>query len=152
MAQDPRYDKVPDGGTFRAPLAADLSGVSATGGFGPKGVALNSSGQVVFGTTGANTDQIGVLVKNLPSYPRMGNIVGQTNLAVPIGGKAGDIVDVMTHGEIVGLSGLTAGTIYYLAADGSLTTSAPAAGVNAIQAGFTVTADRLVVRVKRVQG
>lgn len=151
MAQDPRYDKVPDGGTFRAPLAADLSGLSAGGGFGPKGVALNASGQVVFGTTGANTDQIGVLVKNLPAYPRMGNIPGQTNLAVPIGGKAGDIVDVMTHGEIVGVN-LAAGTHYYLDSAGALTTTAPAAGVNAIQVGFTVTSDRLVVRIKKVQG
>lgn len=152
MAQDPRYDKVPDGGTFRAPLAADLSGLTASGSFGPKGVALNASGQVVFGTTGANTAQIGVLVKNLPQYPRMGNIPGSTNLAVPIGGKAGDIVDVMTHGEIVGIPGLTAGTTYYVDSTGALTTTGPATGVNATQIGFTVTADRLVVRVKQVQG
>ena len=152
MAGDARYDKVPDGGTFRAPLAADLSGLSAAGGFGPKAVALNASGQVVIGSTGANTDMIGVLVKNLPQYPRMGNIPGATNLAVPIGGKAGDIVDVMTHGEITNVNGLAAGTAYYAAADGSLTATAPGAGVNGIQVGFTVTADRLVVRVKRVQG
>lgn len=151
MAQDPRYDKVPDGGTFRVALAADLSGLSASGGFGPKGVALNASGAAVIGTGGANTDIVGVLVKSLPQYPRMGNIVGQTNLAVPIGGKAGDIVDVMTHGEIVGVN-LTPGTVYYAAADGSLTTTAPAAGVNGVKVGFAVTADRLVVRVGRVQG
>ena len=142
MAADPRYDKVPEGGTFRAPLASDLSGLTAAGGFGPKAVWLNTSGQAIFGENGANTSVVGVLVKSLPSYPRLGNIPGQTNLAVPIGGKAGDIVDVMTHGEITSLSGLTAGTNYYAAQDGSLSSN-PADGP---MVGWTVTADRLVVR------
>jgi hypothetical protein len=149
---DARYDKVPDGGTFRAPLAADLSGLTSSGGFGPKAVALNASGQVVIGTTGANTPIVGVLVKNAPQYPRMGNVPGQTNLAVPIGGKANDIVDVMTKGEIVQVSGLVAGTRYFAAADGSLTATPPAAGANAVSIGFTVTADRLVVDVYSFQG
>src|ERR1700746_1913712 len=96
---DPRYDKVPDGGTTRAALAADLSGLTASGGFGPKAVSLDSNGNVVIGT-GGQSGVAGGLVKNLAQYPRLGNIPGQTNLAIPIGGKAGDIVDIMTVGEI----------------------------------------------------
>src|SRR6266699_292305 len=97
---EPRYDKVnPDVGLFRAPLAADLSGVSASGSYGPVAVSLNASGQVVIGT-GGQSGFIGVLVKNLPAYPRLGNIPGVVNAAVPMGGKAGNIVDVMTSGEI----------------------------------------------------
>lgn len=137
---DPRYDKVPEGGTFRAALASDLSGLTASGGFGPKAVSLDSSGNVVIGTAG-QAGFVGVLVKNLPQYPRLGNIPGQTNLAVPIGGKAGDIVDVMTLGEITSLA-LTAGTAYYAAADGSLSSN-PADGP---LIGWTVGGDRLVVR------
>jgi hypothetical protein len=138
---DPRYYKVPDGGTFRAPLAADLSGLTSAGGFGPKAVWLNTSGQAVFTEAAGNTSVVGVLVKNLAQYPRLGNIPGQTNLAIPIGGKAGDIVDIMTQGEIVQL-GLTAGTNYYAAADGTLSSN-PADGP---MIGWTVTSDRLVVR------
>lgn len=143
MAADPRYDKVPDGGTFRAALASDLSGLTASGGFGPKGVSLDGNGNVVIGTAG-QAGFVGVLVKNLPAYPRLGNIPGQTNLAVPIGGKAGDIVDIMTLGEITQMpSGTVAGTAYYAAADGTLTSN-PADGP---LVGWTVGADRLVVRV-----
>lgn len=142
MAADPRYDKVPDGGTFRAALASDLSGLTASGGFGPKGVSLDGNGNVVIGTAG-QAGFVGVLVKNLPQYPRLGNIPGQTNLAVPIGGKAGDIVDIMTLGEITQMpSGTVAGTAYYAAADGTLTSN-PADGP---LVGWTVGADRLVVR------
>lgn len=146
-----RYDKYePIAGGFRAPLAADLT-FDAAGHFGPKVVSLDTSGRVVVGTAG-NSGAVGVMIKNVPMYPHMGNIPGQVNAAVPIGGKAGNIVDVMTHGEIVGMTGLTPGTAYYAAADGSLTASAPAAGVNGYYVGSTVEADRLVVRFQRVQG
>lgn len=141
---DPRYDKVnPDVGLFRALLASDLSGVSASGSYGPVAVSLNASGQVVIGT-GGQSGFIGVLVKNFPSYPRLGNIPGQPNIAVPMGGKAGSVVDVMTSGEITNPgAGYVAGQAYYAAADGTLTTN-PADGP---QVGFTVGSDRLVVRV-----
>lgn len=140
---DARYDKVnPDVGLFRAPLAADISsGVSSSGGYGPVAVSLNASGQVVIGT-GGQTGFVGVLVKNFPMYPRMGNIPGQPNIAVPIGGKAGNVVDVMTSGEITNISGLVAGTAYYGALDGTLTTN-PGDGP---LVGWSVGADRLVVR------
>lgn len=141
---DARYDKVnPDVGLFRAPLAADISsGVTSSGGYGPVAVSLNASGQVVIGTAG-QTGLVGVMVKNFPMYPRMGNIPGQANIAVPIGGKAGNIVDIMTAGEITNISGLVAGTAYYAALDGTLTTN-PADGP---LVGWSVGSDRLVVRV-----
>lgn len=139
---DARYDKVnPDVGLFRAPLAADISGVSATGGYGPVAVSLNASGQIVIGT-GGQSSFAGVLCKNFPLYPRMGNIPGQVNIAVPIGGKAGNIVDVMTAGEITNGAGWVAGTAYYAAPDGTLTTNA----ADGPMVGYTVGADRLVVR------
>lgn len=146
-----RYDKYePIAGGFRAPLAADLT-FDAAGHFGPRAISLNTSGQVVVGTA-SNSGGVGVLIKNVPLYPGLGNIPGAINAGVPIGGKAGNIVDVMTMGEIVGVTGLVAGTTYYAAADGSLTATAPAAGVNGYKVGHTVEADRLVVRFERVQG
>lgn len=146
-----RYDKYePIAGGFRAPLAADLT-FNANGEFGPKVVSLDANGRVVVGTA-AQSGAVGVVVKNVPKYPGLGNIPGQVNQAVPIGGKAGDIVDVMTSGEIVANTGLVAGTTYYSDAAGALTTTAPAAGVNGIKVGHTVEASRLVVRFERVQG
>jgi hypothetical protein len=146
-----KYDKYdPIAGGFRAPLAADLT-FNSEGGFGPKGVSLDANGRVVVGTA-AQSGGVGLVVKNVPFYPRMGNIAGQVNAAVPVGGKAKDIVDIMTSGEIIVPTGLAAGTTYYVAADGSLTTTAPGAGVNGYRAGHTVEATRLIVRFERVQG
>lgn len=146
-----RYDKYePISGGFRGPLAADLT-FDAAGHYGPKAVSLNASGQIVEGTAG-QSGGVGVLIKNVPLYPNLGNIPGAVNAAIPIGGKAGNIVDVMTHGEIVGVTGLVAGTTYYAAANGTLTSTAPGAGVNGYRVGHTVEADRLVVRFQAVQG
>jgi hypothetical protein len=151
VAQNPTYDKYePLAGGFRAPLAADLT-FSGTGSFGPTGVSLDVNGKVVAGAAG-NSGYVGVLVKNVPLYPNLGSVAGAVNAAVPIGGKAGDVVDVMTQGEIVGVSGLTAGTTYYLDGTGALTATAPGAGVNGYRVGHTVEATRLVVRFERVQG
>lgn len=66
--------------------------------------------------------------------------------------RTGDILDVMTAGEIVDCEGLTAGTTYYLDGAGELTATAPAAGVNGVKVGHTVEAWRLVVRVEGTQG
>jgi hypothetical protein len=146
-----RYDKYePIAGGFRAPLAADLT-FDAAGHFGPKAVSLNASGQVVVGTA-AQSGGVGLLIKNVPLYPNLGNVPGAVNAGVPIGGAAGNIVDVMTSGEIVGATGLVAGQTYYAAADGSLTATPPGAGINGYKVGHTVEADRLVVRFERVQG
>lgn len=145
-----RYDKYePISGGFRAPLAADLT-FDAAGHYGPKAVSLNASGQAVEGTAG-QSGGVGILVKNVPLYPNLGNIPGAVNAGVPIGGKAGNIVDIMTHGEIVGVTGLVAGTTYYAASNGTLTATAPGSGVNGYRVGHTVEADRLVVRFQAVQ-
>lgn len=115
-----RYDKYdPVSGGFRAALAADYAGSET-----PIGVGLDVNGRVVPGA--GNTGIVGVMVK-----------VSAAN--------AGDIVDVMTDGEIVEFGG-QAGTVYTATeADGTVATTAPAAGIIAI--GFTVEADRLIVRV-----
>lgn len=121
-----RYDKYdPVSGGFRAPLGADYAGSET-----PVGVGLNANGRVVVG--GGQTGVVGLLVK-----------VRDAN--------AGDIVDVMTDGEIVEFGGV-AGTVYYVdATNGALSTSADAGGAAGSGAGHrighTVEADRLVVRV-----
>jgi hypothetical protein len=140
----PRYDKY-DGvtGGFRAKLAADLT-VDAEGSTGVKAVSLNASGRVVIGTAG-QSGFVGVFIKNIPAYPGLGNIAGGFNLAVPIGGKAADVVDVMTDGEIVDVTGLVAGTRYYATAAGGISTTVVAGAL----IGWTVEATRLIVRVGR---
>lgn len=147
-----RYDKYePISGGFRAPLAADLT-FDAAGHYGPKVVSLNASGQIVEGTAG-QSGAVGVLVKNVALYPNLGNIPGAVNAGIPIGGKAGNIVDVMTDGEIVSVTGLVAGTTYYAAANGTLTSVAPTpAGTHGWKVGHTVEADRLVVRFQPYTG
>jgi len=122
-----RYDKYdPVSGGFRAPSAiawveADLAKIFAVG--------LDTSGNVVKG--GGNTGIIGVIVLTKAK-------------------AIGEIVDVMTSGEIVGAAlsdgttGLTAGTAYYgVIASGLLSATATANK----KVGHTVEAGRLVVRV-----
>lgn len=134
-----RYDKAgPLGGTFRARLAADLT-FDANGEFGPKAVSLNATGRVVVGTAG-QSGHVGLVVKNVPLLPGMGNIAGGVATNVWMGGKAGDVVDVMKEGEIVDVVGLAAGTKYYANADGTLGTTNTNPYV-----GHTVEADRLIV-------
>lgn len=127
MARYDKYDPV-DGG-FRAPLAADFAAADLNKCLG---VGLDVNGRVVIGA--GNTGIVGTLVLTKAL-------------------KAGDIVDVMTDGEQVEMTGLAAGTVYYAdAATGALGAVAPAAGVNAARVGHTVEATRLVVRMERVQG
>lgn len=143
MTQNPVYDKYePIAGGFRAPLNADLT-FNGQGSFGPKVVSLNANGRVVVGT-GAQSGFVGVVVKNVPFTPNLGNIAGQINAGVPIGGKAGDVVDVMTNGEIIVPTGLAAGTKYYAKADGTLS----ATSSDGPLVGWTVEATRLIVRIQ----
>lgn len=151
-----RYDKYePVGGGFRGVLAADLT-FSAAGEFGPKAVSLDANGKVVVGTAG-QSGGVGVLVKNVPMTPPMGSIAGIVATGIPLGGRAGEAVDVMTDGEIVDVTGLVAGTTYFAAADGSLTATPLGAGINGYRVGHTMELQsnglcRLVVRFERVQG
>jgi hypothetical protein len=138
----PRYDKYdPIAGGFRARLAADLT-FDAEGSSGVKGVSLDTTGKVVVGTAG-QTGLVGVMVKNVPLYPSLGSVAGGVNAAVPVGGKAGQPVDIMTNGEIVDVPGLVAGQKYYVTPAGALTATATAN----FRIGFTVEASRLIVRL-----
>lgn len=116
-----RYDKYdPISGGFRAPLAADWDETRV--GI-PTAVDLDGNGRVVPAAAGADAKAV-VVIDHVMA--------------------AGDIVDCMTAGEIVEV-GLAAGTDYLAEAGGTVGTTA--GGVNL---GFTVEADRLIVRVKGV--
>lgn len=127
-----RYDKYdPISGGFRAPLAADFTTAANYGKV--YAVGLNTSGQVVIGA--GNTGIVGLMVLTEARY-------------------AGDVVDVMTSGEITDLNTATpfdnfaaapvAGTVYYgVTADGTINTTATANK----RIGWTVEAKRLVVRI-----
>lgn len=115
-----RYDKYdPISGGFRAPLAAALN--SGDAGV-PLGVGLDGNGRVVKGA--GSTGVLGVLV---------------IDAAKP----AGEVVDVMTHGEVVEVDDLNAGTVVY--ADG--TAGALGTDNTDVRVGHSVEASRLVVRV-----
>lgn len=119
-----RYDKYePRAGGFRAKLAADFT--TEADFEVPFGVGIDANGRAVIGT--GNTGFAGVM------------ILADAKLA-------GDVVDIMTNGEIVE-AGLTAGSSYRaLAADGTLATGGTAAAGDR-DVGFTVEADRLIVRM-----
>lgn len=121
-----RFDKYdPISGGFRAPLAADYTGAAAA-----VGVGINSSGQVTVGVGVAGIGIIGVI-------------------CLPKNKKAGDIVDVMTSGEIVE-AGLAAGTLYTAnTTTGAITSAAVSATQSLV--GWTVEASRLIVRASTLQ-
>ncbi len=115
-----KYD--PISGGFRGVLAADVNEVDT-----PVGVGLDANGRVVVG------------VGNLPATKGV--------LQLTKDKKTGDPVDVMTDGELVDMTGLTAGTVITANnATGVLSTAAPSA--TQFEVGFTAEADRLIVRVK----
>jgi hypothetical protein len=135
-----RYDQVePHVGIVRAPLAAALT-FDANGECGPLAVSIDSNGRCVVGTTG-QSGFAGVLVKNVPMVPAGRFTAGQI-VNNWMGGRAGDVVDIMIQGQIVDVPGLAAGiTVYAVPATGVLTATV---GVN-VRVGFTVEAGRLVV-------
>lgn len=132
-----RYDKYdPKSGGFRARLAAAWNYVAPVGGVEQAGnsvakvfaVGLDANGRVVKGA--GNTGILGVCVVNRAM-------------------NAGEVVDVMTGGEIVEFTlhdgtSANAGTTYYgVPASGALSTTA----TGNVRLGATVEASRLVVRV-----
>src|SRR5262245_17430798 len=114
-----RYDKYdPVSGGFRALLAANYTGVETA-----VGVGIDVNGHVVAGA--GTTGVIGVLIMTRDLL-------------------AGQVVDVMTNGEIVEFGG-AAGTVYTAnTTTGAITTGAASATQTPI--GYTVEAGRLVVR------
>lgn len=131
------YDKVPEGGTFRAALNADWADADCNKVFA---VALNASGRVVK-SDATNTNTVGLIVIR-GTYDNTGVLRGP---------KAGTIVDVMKRGEIVeitdaefGGTALAAGQeIKVITADGTLS----AVTGTGVRVGHTVEATRLVVNV-----
>jgi hypothetical protein len=118
MARFDKYD--PISGGFRAVLAADWTADDGE----PVGVGLNTSGKVVPGVGNSGIAGIVILVK-------------ENKLA-------GQVVDVMTDGEIVEMENLTAGTpIFADAVTGALDVTGDT------RVGFTVEATRLIVRLGR---
>lgn len=115
-----RYDKYePLSGGFRAPLNADWLDADLNK---VVGVSINTTGKVIKGTAG-QSGFVGVVCLTMKRY-------------------AGEIVDVMQDGEIVELTGLAAGTQYYMPSTGD--------GVNTTntnpRVGWTVEATRMIVR------
>lgn len=128
------YDKVPDGGTFRAPLLADWAGSRDR----IYAVALNSSGLIIPATSGTYHGLLVVRGIQQPYYP------GQTpTYRSP---KAGEIVDVMKRGEIVevtttDVAGAAAGQpVLVITADGTLNVTGTGTRI-----GHFVEATRVVV-------
>lgn len=131
MARIDKYD--PKSGGFRAALAADQAATPGAIGDadGPLAVGLDVNGRVVPGAGNSGIKGVLVLTQNK---------------------VAGDIVDVMTDGELVECGG-DAGTTYFGAdADGAISDAGPAAGANGVQVGHTVEVGRLVVRTQTIQG
>jgi hypothetical protein len=140
-----RYDKYdPISGGFRGLLNADLT---LTDGSFMGAVSLNASGRVVVGTAG-QSGLVGVVVKNAAKGPigQYGtSLQGGTPVAyAPVGALAGDVVDIMTSGEIVDLdtTDFPAGTEIFSDAAGALSTTNTGTKV-----GWTVEAGRLIVRI-----
>lgn len=129
-----RIDKYnPVSGGFRAPLHADTDAMP--GGLGDAdaaiGVSLTATGTVVPCGHGSDASGfVGLLVLNRDM-------------------KAGEIVDVMTDGEIVEFGG-AAGTRYAVTiATGAIVAQTIPLVATQVYIGHTVEADRLVVRVER---
>lgn len=119
MATIDKYEPV--GGGHRALLGFAVAGADLRT---PIAVGLDANGRVQRGT--ANTGVIGVLVLTKAK-------------------NVGDVVDIMQDGEIVEVEGLVAGTRYY--GDGA--TGVLGTDNTDVPLGWTVEADRLVVRMGR---
>lgn len=145
-----RYDKVgPLTGSFRAPsniawtYTAPVAGVeqAANDVFRVCGVGLNGSGRIIKATNALTS--VGIVIAHGPK-------------------AVGDVLDVMTNGEVVelgtgdiqGLTAPAAGTKYYLdfTTGRLVANAAPTVGTNYFYVGTTVEATRLVVRCGLIQG
>jgi hypothetical protein len=82
----------------------------------------------------------GILVKNVPMVPAGRFTAGQV-INNWMGGRAGDVVDIMLQGQILDVVGLGAGVKVYATPAGDLTTTV---GTNTY-VGYTVEAGRLIV-------
>lgn len=114
-----RFDKVDSTvGMHRAPLSADADKADFDK---VLAVGINASGQAVL-KAASNSGFVGVTICDRTKR------------------RAGQIQDIMSHGEIVECEGLAAGTKYYVQANGTISSVR-----SAIYVGYTIEADRLVV-------
>lgn len=119
----PRYDKYdPYSGGFRAPAALAVSREDKNV---LTGAGLDDAGRVIRNGSGS-LDATGVVIAHDAKNP-------------------GDILDIMTSGEIVEMEDLNPGTSYYVQADGSIGDEP-----TELYVGHTVEATRLVVRFQRL--
>lgn len=143
-----RYDKYdPISGGFRAALETALT-PNGAGEVGPLGVSLNTSGRCIVGTAGAS-GLVGVMVKNAPLQSlgrRATTLKGVPNPDAWIGQKANDVVDIMTSGEIVGVTGFNPGDSVYVHANGSVD-NVPTAGTRVGWIAGSGNKLRMVIRV-----
>lgn len=118
-----RYDHYePKSGGFRAVLHADTARNDSGN---PVGYGLNANGRAVPGSGNGGIKGVVVLTEAK---------------------KAGDVIDIMTDGQILECVSLAAGTTYYAdATTGVLTATA----VGNVKVGTTTEADRLIVRIER---
>lgn len=141
-----RYDKYnPVSAGFRAPLGIALNATS-----GPAGVTdlnrilvveLNASGRIIKATSAVTA--VGIIIATKPMV-------------------IGDVIDVMTSGEVVEVDGNdvqggvapAAGERFFFDATASrlAKVAAPTAGTNYFLVGRTVEATRLIVRCGLLQG
>lgn len=138
------YDKIPEGGVFRAVLAADWLDADRN-----KVILmeLNASGLAVksTGTAGTNGNVVGVAVVRGIQQPAFPGVAATYRSP-----KAGERIDIMKRGEIVevgtDVAAAAAGKpVTYLTTSGALGTTA--AGAANIVIGHFVEATRLVVNV-----
>lgn len=117
-----QYDKIePYANSSRGRLNAPFDDPTKFG--TPYGVGINANGRVVIGA--GQTGIVGVLLLSTKK-------------------RAGEGIDFQTSGDITGFEG-TAGTKYY--ADATTGVISATNGTGKTYVGFTVEADRLVVRV-----
>jgi hypothetical protein len=147
VIQISRYDKYdPVDGGFRAALAAAWTATS-----GPAGVTDLNRILVV------GLDANGKVIKATTALLARGIVIVTRAMA------AGDVVDVMTDGEVVELAAADlqaatapiAGTQYIFEATAARLAAeagAPTAGTNFYRVGHTVESTRLVVRTRLMQG
>jgi len=143
-----RYDKYnPVSGGFRAVLAADY----APGAANPADPLNPANFNKVFP---AQMDTTGAILA--PAAAVFGKFVGVFIISGLIK-YAGDVIDIMTAGEIVDFddgkqAGVVANQAWYAdPATGLLTLTPPGSGVNGFYVGNTVEAGRLIVRCQKVQ-
>ena len=147
MATFDKYD--PISGGFRAKLKTALT---LTNGEFFGAVSIDNTGRAIAGfAAGAGSRLAGITVKKVARQATgawgTSPYANTPNPAFPIGALAGDVIDIMTAGEIVDLDKavFVAGTRFYAKPTGAIVAEGASAAGD-VPIGFTVEAGRLIVR------